>query len=464
MIHMNPRSLLIASVLLLAAGCRHGGQTAFTGAANEVELIVLDPGHFHAALVQKSSCPQVSPIVHVYAPQGEDVARYLDLIAAFNNRAVDPTHWNEVIYTGSDYLERMLAGRKGNLVVLAGRNGAKTDYIHRSVSAGFNVLSDKPMAIDSESFSLLLNSFAMARRRGVLLCDIMTERYEATNALQRELARTDELIGPIDRGTPDDPAIIKESVHHFSKVVSGAPLIRPEWYFDVKSQGEGIVDVTTHLVDLVQWTVVGEKPFDYRKQVRINSARRWPTPISKEQYRRVTGKDDYAPLLAPCIENDTLKVYSNGQIDYELCGINVRIAVRWDYAAPAGGGDTHYALVRGARGSVVIRQGAGQNYRPALYVEMAPGGNAADFERTLNRCVARLADGEYPGLEAVGVDSGVWQIVIPQKYDVGHEAHFGQVMQKYLRFLTEGKVPDWEVAGMKAKYYTTTRALEIATE
>jgi hypothetical protein len=42
-------------------------------------------------------------------------------------------------------------------------------------------------------------------------------------------------------------------VHHFFKVVSEKDIIRPAWYFDVSLQGEGIVDVTTHLVDLVQW-------------------------------------------------------------------------------------------------------------------------------------------------------------------------------------------------------------------
>ena len=45
----------------------------------------------------------------------------------------------------------------------------------------------------------------------------------------------------------------KESVHYFSKLVSGAPLKRPAWFFDTAQQGEGLVDITTHLVDLVQW-------------------------------------------------------------------------------------------------------------------------------------------------------------------------------------------------------------------
>ena len=37
----------------------------------EVRLITLDPGHFHAALVQKEMYPGVAKQVHVYAPLGD---------------------------------------------------------------------------------------------------------------------------------------------------------------------------------------------------------------------------------------------------------------------------------------------------------------------------------------------------------------------------------------------------------
>ena len=58
--------------MLCLAACGTGGgpgqQAAtteagptFTGAPGEVQLMTLDPGHFHAALVQKSSYPQVDP-------------------------------------------------------------------------------------------------------------------------------------------------------------------------------------------------------------------------------------------------------------------------------------------------------------------------------------------------------------------------------------------------------------------
>ena len=38
-----------------------------------VHLITLDPGHFHAALVQKSMYADVDSVVHVYAPGGNDL-------------------------------------------------------------------------------------------------------------------------------------------------------------------------------------------------------------------------------------------------------------------------------------------------------------------------------------------------------------------------------------------------------
>jgi len=136
--------------------------------------------------------------------------------------------------------------------------------------------------------------------------------------------------------------------------------------------------------------------------------------------------------------------------------------VQWNYMAPPGTGDTHYALVRGSKGSVIVRQGAEQNYKPALYVEMGAGQDTLAFKQTLDSCLERLASGSWPGLASDSVGPGKWQVVIPASYDVGHEAHFGQVTEKYLRFLVEGKVPDWEIANMKAKYFTTTSALQSA--
>jgi hypothetical protein len=68
---------------------------------------------------------------------------------------------------------------------------------------------------------------------------------------------------------------------------------------------------------------------------------------------------------------------------------------------------------------------------------------------------------KYPGIEVKALGDK-WQIVIPAKYRDGHEAHFGMVASKYLGFLRDKKMPEWEVPNILAKYFVTTRALKTA--
>jgi len=58
----------------------------------------------------------------------------------------------------------------------------------------------------------------------------------------------------------------------------------------------------------------------------------------------------------------------------------------------------------------------------------------------------------------------MWKINIPEKYKIGHEAHFGQVTQNYLEYLEKGELPEWEVPNMITKYYTTIEAFKMAKE
>jgi hypothetical protein len=52
----------------------------------ETGLVVIDPGHFHATLVQQQMYPELSPVVRVYAPLGPDLIDYLSRIARYNRR------------------------------------------------------------------------------------------------------------------------------------------------------------------------------------------------------------------------------------------------------------------------------------------------------------------------------------------------------------------------------------------
>ena len=219
-----------AAVLLAGCGKKSEASSGKSCCEGTIKLITLDPGHFHAALVQKRMYPGVSPTVHVYAPEGNDLKMHMDRINGFNTRAEEPTAWKSEVYTGADFFEKMLADKAGNVVVLAGNNARKTEYILKSVQAGYNVLADKPMAITPKDFELLKQAFDVAREKGVMLYDIMTERYEITTLLQRELSRFPKVYGEQEKGTPDDPAVTKESVHHFCKLVAGKPLQRDAAY------------------------------------------------------------------------------------------------------------------------------------------------------------------------------------------------------------------------------------------
>jgi hypothetical protein len=80
-----------------------------------VQLITLDPGHFHAALVQKSIYANVESNVYVHAPGGNDLKWHLDRITGYNTRQENPIDWNQQVYTGDDFFEKMIAGKRAML-------------------------------------------------------------------------------------------------------------------------------------------------------------------------------------------------------------------------------------------------------------------------------------------------------------------------------------------------------------
>jgi predicted dehydrogenase len=403
----------------------------------------------------------VDATVDVYAPAGPDLDDYLRKIEGYNGRTQAPTRWHVVPHVGADFLERFVAERRGDIAVLAGNNRRKTEYLARAVAAGFHTLADKPMVIDAAGFEALGRAFAVAREKGVLLYDIMTERHEITTMLQKELSTIDALFGELVPGTVEHPAVTKESVHHFSKLVSGVPIKRPAWFFDTTQQGEGLVDITTHLVDLVQWECFPGRILDYRSDIRITSARRWPTVITPAQFAQVTQLDAYPAYLEKDVQPDgSLHTYANGEIDYAIRGVHAKISVLWNFEAPPGAGDTHFSVMRGTRANLVIRQGAAEAYQPVLTIEPVEDADASAFAETLARTLPQV-QATYPGVDLKRVSRG-WEVTVPASYHVGHEAHFGQVTEQFLGYVANGALPAWEVPNMLAKYYTTTQALAMA--
>ncbi|MBS1633373.1 MAG: oxidoreductase [Bacteroidetes bacterium] len=455
----NFRLVIPVVFLFIMQGCNNS-KTGKEEPMKKIHLTVLDPGHFHAALVQKTMYSQIDSNVNVYAPDGPDVESYLKLVNSYNSRKDNPTSWKLNVYKGADYLEKFLLQEKGSLAVLAGNNKYKTDYISKSIQAGFNVLSDKPMAITPAGFEILKNAFDSAAQSHTLLYDIMTSRYEITNILERELSKMPEVFGEMEKGTAGNPAISKQSTHYFLKNVSGAPLIRPAWYFDTEQEGEGIVDITTHLVDLVQWECFPEQILDYGKDVTIVSAKRWPTLITLPQYSMVTKQDTFPGYLKKDLKNNVLNVYANGEINYTLKGIHSKVSVSWNYQAQPGSGDTYFSMLRGTKANLIIRQDKEQQFKPTLYIEPVDKSSMDKYGQTLTQEFKKI-EATYPGIALKKLENG-WQVIIPEQFVSDHEQQFSMVTNKFLDFLKNGKIPDWEISFMKTKYFTTTQALEKA--
>lgn len=420
-----------------------------------VRLVTLAPGHFHAALIQKEMLPGIDPHVTVYSPLDADLAAHVSRIAAFNGRALQPTAWKMDVHAGDDWPEHFLRDRPGNVVVLSGRNRPKIDLMRMAVAAGMHVLADKPWIIEAEDMPRLAETIAKAKQAGLLLYDVMTERFEITSILQRAIVDDPNLFGIIEDGDAENPGVFMESIHYLKKQVAGAPLRRPGWFFDITQEGEGLSDVGTHLVDQVMWMLFTDEPLDHTKDVTMLDARRWPTALTVEQFQAITGLGDFPAELHGWLNGDRLEYYCNNQVIYKQRGVHIRLDVLWDYEAPEGGGDTHNAVFRGSRSTAIVRQAGGKS--PELFVVPNPS-NREETRDHLSRQVDSW-QGKYPGTRFVAVGDE-FHIVIPDIYRTGHEAHFAEVTAQFLKYLeAPATLPEWEMPHLLAKYFVTTQGV-----
>ena len=111
---------VILGICLISIGCQEKSNSK-----TRIKLITLDPGHFHAALIQKSMYPEIDPEVSIYAPEGQDLELYLQKIEAYNTREEKPTKWISKINSEPDYLKKMIAEKNGNVIMLSGNNQKK---------------------------------------------------------------------------------------------------------------------------------------------------------------------------------------------------------------------------------------------------------------------------------------------------------------------------------------------------
>ena len=422
---------------------------------SRLRLVVVDPGHFHAALVQKEMYPQLSPEVHVCAPLGPDLLDYLTRIARFNARHEQPTQWRLEVHAGPDFLEQMRREPAGGIAIFSGRNRGKIEWFAAAVEAGLHVIADKPVVIRHEDLPRLEAALDAAAAKRLVVADLMTGRHDVIARLIRALRADPEIFGEPMPGTPDEPGVVLSNVHQLLKTVAGVPNPRPSWYFDITEQGEGLADTGTHLVDRVHETLFSAEALDYRRDIRFDKASRWPTAVSLAQFQQLTGEERWPDFLAPWVREDVLDYFCNGRLDYRVRGILVRLEACWEWQTEAGD-DTHSAVYRGSRARLERRQGSAEGYRPELYIvpeaEIGPG---------LERRIAAL----QPEFSGIGLDrrAGEWRVVVPDALRLGHDAHFAEFTRRFIDYVEKpGSFPARETTNLLAKYHVTTEGVGLS--
>lgn len=418
-------------------------------AAEPHTLVVVNPGHFHAALTLRKRHPRLSDDVYVYAEDGPDLERFLTIVAAFNAREQDPTRWRLHVTRGADYLQRAITERAGRLAVVATRNDIKIDLIAALHRAGFSVLGDKPWIIDPAQLTTLGETLAEAP----LAMDIMTERKEACVRLQRRLIRRADVFGAFDVGH-DGCALSLQSVHFLYKLVNGKPLVRPAWYFDTRAQGEGMTDVNTHLVDLAQWMIGDGTPWLADTDQHILDARQWSTPVPRETFARITGLVDFPDTLRERVSGSQLQYLCNAQLDCRLRGVPVRCEALWGLAIANGGGDTHEIVARGTHAIISVQHDRTTGFRPELTVR--PTRDDPTFAARLRSALDAYQEA-FPGVHAQALDRG-FRIVVPDALRTTHEEHFAMVLDDFIADADRGSGPPALAADLLAKYTLLVRA------
>lgn len=243
-------------------------------------------------------------------------------------------------------------------------------------------------------------------------------------------------------------------MHHIMKQVAGVPNLRPAWFFDVAQQGESLADVGTHLVDRAHSTLFPDQAIDYRADIRVLAASRWPTVLDRTQFRQVTGEADWPHYLQPWIKTDALEYLCNTHIQYEIRGVHVAIETRWDWEAEAGD-DRHTACYRGTRARLELRQGAEERYRSELYVVPA-----ADIADSLERRITALQEA-HPGIGLAKLEE--WRVTVSDALRIGHEEHFAEMTRRFLDDVEHRRLPPaWEKPNALAKYYVCAEGVALS--
>jgi len=221
-----------------------------------------------------------------------------------------------------------------------------------------------------------------------------------------------------------------------------------------------MADVGTHLVDLEVWTLFPDQAIDYQRDIKILEATRSPIFLTRSQFERVTGEQEWPIFLQPAVWNDQLE-YDCNTLPCAIRGIYTTISDRWEYESVGALNDSYLVLYRGSRSTIRVRQSRLENYVAELDVIPNLEAYTASLKPALERRLKRLTD-TFPNLAARNRGREIRVVIRKEDRERGGSA-FSQLVERFLDYVRNpNELPRWEKLNMLAKYYVTTAGVAMA--
>jgi predicted dehydrogenase len=155
-------------------------------------------------------------------------------------------------YEAKDF-DRMLAEQKPDCVIVTTKDGTHDDYICRSLKAGCDVVTEKPMTIDEVKCQRIIDT---VKQTGKKVRVTFNYRYSPPRTQIKELL-TDGIIGKI----------LSVDFHWLLDTNHGADYYR-RWHSNKANSGGLMVHKATHHFDLVNWWLSSLPEFVFARGTR----------------------------------------------------------------------------------------------------------------------------------------------------------------------------------------------------
>jgi len=203
--------------------------------------------------------------------------------------------------------------------------------------------------------------------------------------------------------------------------------------------------------------VLGEAGGEVERDIVLDSASCWPTPVPLDLFYASTGLETYPAALQPAVRGGVLQYACNSEIRYRFRGIPVHQRAEWRQREPDGAGDLHRMTLRGSLCEVRLRQDETTGYHATLHLHPVAG---VVLEPILHRVLVQWQE-RFPGLAYTPAARGT-RLQLPAALDQGHESHFALALNAFLDHLDLGVWPEALGARLRMRYTLLARARDMA--